>query len=530
MSRVRVIQPRVPVSAPRPVHRAVLIGTPETVRQAREQLALVDQAPEPLGCILVDKAQPRAAGGLPVFGVLADLELAIERQGLNLAIVSLPMAMTDTINAVRATLRKAGIAERFIPPIQDLLSHTPPFSVGLATPATQGSGPSATPRIDISELIGRAPHAIDQASVAKILTGKRVLITGAGGSIGSEIARIVASFNPEQLQLLERAENPLFEIDRQIARKFPTIARRAIMHDVVDSEQTLRLMVDLKPHVVFHAAAHKHVPLMEDHPAHAVNNNLFGTRSIADAALAVGTERFVMVSSDKAVNPTSVMGATKRLAELYIQSLHESSQRMAGRGQSTQFSMVRFGNVIGSAASVLTIWSAQLAEGGPITVTDPRMTRFFMTIPEAAALVIQAGAIEGEEGSKAGVHVLDMGEPLRILDLAKRFVRAHGFEPRVLGWPKDAGPAEAEQIDSQMPTIDIVFTGIRPGEKLYEELWYNAEALRPTPYSGISAWTGAGLSAPDFASMVADLSTVRMGRDRESVLAAIRRHVPEMTG
>jgi FlaA1/EpsC-like NDP-sugar epimerase len=462
---------------------------------------------------------------LPVFGEIKDLEAVIERQGLNLAIVSLPMAMADQINLVRATLRRLGIAERFIPPIQDLLSHTPPFSVGMATPATQAAaGSAATPRMDIAELIGRAPHPIDNAAIGRILTGKRVLITGAGGSIGSEIARIAASFGPEQVHLVERAENPLFEIDRQIARRYPTVVRRAILHDVVESEQTLRLLVDLKPHVVFHAAAHKHVPLMEDHPAHAVNNNLFGTKSIADAAMAVGAERFVMVSSDKAVNPTSVMGATKRLAELYIQALHDASQRMSGARPGTRFSMVRFGNVIGSAASVLTIWSAQLAEGGPITVTDPRMTRFFMTIPEAAALVIQAGAIDREGG--AAVHVLDMGEPIRILDLAQRFVQAHGFEPRVLGWPKDAGPAP-EPAASHLPTIEILFTGMRPGEKLYEELSYGAEELVPTPFSGINGWRG-GAGTPDVAAMIADLSSVRANRDREVVLAAIRRHVPEM--
>ena len=392
--------------------------------------------------------------------------------------------------------------------------------MGLATPATQAAG-TTTGRIDIAELIGRTPHSLDQAAVAQILTGKRVMITGAGGSIGSELARIVAGFGPSQIQLVERAENPLFEIDRQIARRFPTIARRAALHDVVDAEQTLRLLVDLKPQVIFHAAAHKHVPLMEDHPAHAVTNNLFGTKSIADAALAVGCERFVMVSTDKAVNPTSVMGATKRLAELYVQWLHETSRRMHGSGteRATKFSMVRFGNVLGSACSVLTIWSAQLSEGGPVTVTDPRMTRFFMTIPEAATLVIQAAAMDSAGGG-AAVHVLDMGEALPILDLARRFVRAHGFEPRTVG--------EGAAAAGNLPTLDIVFTGIRPGEKLYEELSYTAEHLRATAHPGIRAWAGSD-AAPNAATMIADLSSVRTSGDREAVLAAIRRHVPEMT-
>jgi FlaA1/EpsC-like NDP-sugar epimerase len=505
--------------------RTVLIGTPETVRQAREQLSLLPGSPEPLGCILTDARRPRAAGGLPVFGTLEDLPTAAARQHLSLAVVSLPMAMSETINEVRSMLRRLGIAERFVPPLQDLLAHEPPFAVGMAMQAT---APSVTPgaRLDIASLIGRTPRSLDRGSVSRILTGKRVMITGAGGSIGSELARIVADFEPAELQLLERAENPLFEVDRVIGRRCPTLARRAVLHDVVDGEQTLRLLVDLKPDVVFHAAAHKHVPLMEDHPAHAVNNNLFGTKSIADAAMAVGAERFVMVSTDKAVNPTSVMGATKRLAEVYVQGLHESSRRMMGplAGEDgaggTAFSIVRFGNVLGSACSVLTIWSAQLADGGPITVTDPRMTRFFMTINEAATLVIQAAAIE--HGGAAAVHVLDMGEPISIVELAKRFVRAHGFAPRLAG---EAGAHEPLSL----PAVDIVCTGTRPGEKLHEELSYAAEALRPTSCEGIRAWAGAEGSAGNCASMIADLSSVRTSRDRASVLAAIRRHVPEMT-
>jgi FlaA1/EpsC-like NDP-sugar epimerase len=506
--------------------RAVLIGTPETVRSARDQLALLEGAPEPLGCILVDRHQPRAAGGLPVFGGLDELPDAAGRQNLGLAIVSLPMAMTDTINRVRAELRRLDIQERFLPPLSDLLSQAPPFAVGLGQAATQAASP--VPKIDIASLLGRPARGLDRASVGRVLTGKRVLITGAGGSIGSELARIAASFEPEQVQLLERAENPLFEIDRQIARRFPGLSRRAVLHDVVDAEATLRLLVELAPDVVFHAAAHKHVPLMEDHPALAVSNNLFGTKSIADAALAIGAGRFVMVSTDKAVNPSSVMGATKRLAERYIQYLHESSRRMlSGTGGPTRFSMVRFGNVLGSACSVLTIWSAQLAEGGPITVTDPRMTRYFMTINEAATLVAQAAAIEYGPQDPAAVHVLDMAQPVAILDLARRFVRAHGFEPRVVGWPEAAGRPPEEPAASHLPTIDILFTGIRPGEKLYEELSYSAEALRPTGFDGIRAW--AGLAGSDScAAMIADLSAVRTGRERDAVLAAIRRHVPEM--
>ena len=509
-----------PTAEPKPrltlgaAEKAILIGTAETIAAAADQIALIPDAPRLAGCLLVGK--PAARTGVKVLGAIEDLESAVGESGATMAIVSLPAAMADTIHRVRAELRRLGVEERFIPPVADLLAQAPPFSVGLAGPPAPPAGIAiAPPRIDFAQLIGREPHTIDRASVARILTGKRILITGAGGSIGSELARIVAGFDPEQVQLMERSENALFEIDRQIARRFPALSRRALLHDVVDAEQTLRHLVDLRPHVVFHAAAHKHDPLMEDHPAHAVNNNLFGTKAIADAAQAAGADRFVLVSTDKAVNPTSVMGATKRLAELYIQWLHANS-----RGPScTQFSMVRFGNVLGSACSVLTIWSAQLAEGGPVTVTHPEMTRFFMTIPEAATLVIQAAALEPADGG-AAVHVLDMGEPLRILDLVERFVRAHGFDPRIEGRPAPAGA---------LPPLDIVFTGIRPGEKLYEELAYSAETLRPTGRAGINAWSGAAAPA-SCAAMIADLSAVRHSRDRDPVLAAIRRHLPEMTG
>ncbi|HYE03765.1 MAG TPA: polysaccharide biosynthesis protein, partial [Phycisphaerales bacterium] len=319
------------------------------------------------------------------------------------------------------------------------------------------------------------------------------------------------------LILMERAENALFEIDLQLARRFPDVPRRAILHDVVDAEQTLRHLVQTAPQVVFHAAAHKHVPLMEDHPAHAVTNNLFGTKAIADAAVAVGAERFVLISTDKAVNPTSVMGATKRLAEVYVRWL-------GGRaGTPTRCSMVRFGNVLGSACSVLTIWSQQVAEGGPITVTDPRMTRYFMTIPEAAALVIQSAAIAPDGARGAPVYVLDMGPPVRILDLAERFVRAHGLVPRIVQGPGAAPPSR------DGPAIDIVMTGARPGEKLHEELAYPAEALGGTPFPGINAWAGPAPEGQDplgVTQMVAELSMVRHGQDRAAVLAALRRHVP----
>jgi FlaA1/EpsC-like NDP-sugar epimerase len=494
----------------------VVIGTTETIPTIAAWLAGTPEAPRPIGCIVITEASEGdnasdLIGGLTVLGTLDELASLHSATPISAAIVSLPTGMPAATLKTRARLRQLGIVERFVPTLLDTLGQN------AAKPVS-----AVNPGIDLVELIGRVPYGIDRRAVARVVEGKRVLITGAGGSIGSELCRIAATFKPAQIILMERSENALFEIDRQMARRFPELPRKALLHDVVDADATLRHMVALRPHTILHSAAHKHVPLMEDHPSHAVTNNLFGTKSIADAALAAGAERFVMISSDKAVNPTSVMGATKRLAEMYVQAMNAGQ---TGRlGPKTSFTMVRFGNVLGSACSVLPIWGAQLAEGGPITVTDPRMTRYFMTITEAATLVIQAAAIDAHADTPSPtIFVLDMGEPVKILDLAQRFVRLNGFEPRVLG-PSPAGGLRLAGRD-----IDVVFTGQRPGEKLYEELAYNAEALQPTPYPGIMALAASTHATFDVAGMVAELSGLRGSPDRGAVIEAIRRHVPEMT-
>ncbi len=497
--------------------RVVVIATPQTVGAIAWQAGTLPSPP--IGWVQVGGAAPARAEVVRL-GSIEDLPSILRAQRVTLAIVTLPAAMTEVIRRVRGTLRQAGVGERFVPPLEELLRREPPYMVGLAGEAPSLASPGAS-RVDLADLMGRAPASVDREAIAQILRGKRVLITGAGGSIGSELARLAADFEPEQVQLMERSENALFEIDAQLARRQPGVSRRAVLHDVVDPDQTLRLLVELRPHVVFHAAAHKHVPLMEDHPSHAVTNNLFGTKSIADASVAVEAERFVMVSTDKAVNPRSVMGATKRLAELYVQSLRGASLRRPGGTSPTRLSMVRFGNVIGSSCSVLTIWSAQLAEGGPLTVTDPRMTRYFMTIPEAAALVLQAGALDSGPDDGAGVFVLDMDEPILITDLARRFARAHGFEPVERG--------ETLPGPGSLPRVELVYTGARPGEKIHEELAYAAEHLRPTRFPRVNAWIGAS-DTTNPSAMIADLSRVRQASDRASVVDAIRRHVPEWAG
>ena len=339
-------------------------------------------------------------------------------------------------------------------------------------------GAGASPvAIDPQVLLDRDPRPIDEDVVGAAIAGKTVLITGAGGSIGSELARRVASLGPARLVLVERAENPLFDVDGQIAAAFPDLAREAVLHDVTRRRPTRDLLARLSPDFVLHAAAHKHVPMMEDHPAEAVENNLYGTRSIADAAQDAGAERFVMISTDKAVRPSSVMGASKRLAELYVQGLAAQSD--------TRFAMVRFGNVLGSACSVLPIWSGQVARGGPLTITDPGMTRYFMTIPEAAGLVLQAGV--GATGGE--VFLLDMGRPVRIVDLAERFLAVQGFEPGV--------------------DVELKFTGARPGEKLHEELAYADEESASTPHPSIRVWRGAPPSPASITQIMARFDRLR---------------------
>jgi len=512
-----------PSIAPWP--RAVVIGTPETSLQAVRLLETVANAPPVLGCVLVSPHAAIAPPGVPLLGTLEDLPTIRRTLGASLAIVSLPSAMAETIASVRARLAELGMAERFVPPLQDLLTLRPPFAVGLGAAGSPTTGLAMGGRIDEQSLIGRPAREIDPALLERVVSQKRVLITGAGGSIGSELARLAARFQPSRLVLMDRSENALFEIDRRVSRWAPSVERRAVLHDVVDADETLRLLLDARPHVVLHAAAHKHVPLMEDHPALAVSNNLFGTKSIADAAIAAGVDRFVMISTDKAVNPSSVMGATKRLAEIYVQHLARAAHRLRGPDRpGSRASVVRFGNVLGSACSVLTIWAAQLAEGGPLTVTDPEMTRYFMTIPEAAALVMQSAALE-DPGADPGapVYVLDMGEPVRILDLARRFVRAHGFEPDIQA-PFDPTDEHADPKGAG-PSMPIRFTGARPGEKLHEELAHASESLEPTKLPGVRVWTGAPAEPAAVDAMITELDAARHGAERENITRTLTEHL-----
>ncbi len=475
------------VTLPRSV---LLIGTAGSCAQLAEQLSLLETPPQILGDVHTDD---RAA--------MARLEDTLVELKPDAALISLPAALAAQVTTIRTRLRRAGVPDRFMPLLEDQLL---------------GVGPRSQFEVDVAALIDRPPREIDEGSIHDLIAGRCVLITGAGGSIGSELARCVASFGPSRLVMIERSENALFEIDRQIARACPGLDRRAVLHDVVDAAGTLTHCRDHRPAVIFHAAAHKHVPMMEDHPGAAVENNLFGTKAIADAAHHCGAERFVMISTDKAVNPSSIMGATKRLAELYVQHRRRESD--------TRFSMVRFGNVLGSSGSVLTIWGRQLRDGGPLTVTHRDMTRYFMTIPEAAALVIQSAVLIDPAGDAGEVFLLDMGEPVKIADLAARFVEAHGLTPVFVEGEATAGESRA----ADPSVMRIVVTGPRPGEKLHEVLAFDAEAMQRTRHPDINIWK---LPTPDpryIEEMTSSLSPMRRPRTARELAAEIRRLLPEM--
>jgi FlaA1/EpsC-like NDP-sugar epimerase len=349
--------------------------------------------------------------------------------------------------------------------------------------------------VELEDLLGREPVKLDLSRIEAFLRGKRVLVTGAGGSIGSEICRQVARFQPKKIVLFENAETPLFQIERELRTKFPDLRIVPIIGDIRFKARVEAIFDEFLPEVVFHAAAYKHVPMMECNPAEAANNNVRGTRIIADAAHRFGSERFVMISTDKAVNPTNVMGASKRAAELYVQALAKRSR--------TSFVTVRFGNVLGSNGSVIPIFKEQIAKGGPVTVTDPEVTRFFMTIPEASQLVLQAGSM----GKGGEIFLLDMGEPVKIVKLAEELIQLSGYRP--------------------YEDIEIAFTGLRPGEKLYEELLLAGEGVQSTCHEKIMVAKAAECDEAVLVRQIEELYQLARLLDLDGVVAKLKEMVPE---
>ncbi|WP_417452245.1 polysaccharide biosynthesis protein [Kiloniella sp.] len=362
--------------------------------------------------------------------------------------------------------------------------------------------------IAIEDLLGRQQAKLDRPAMAKLISGKRVLITGCGGSIGSELSRQIASFTPSHIILLDSSEFNLYSIDMELSEDYPELERDAVLGDVRDQSRLNQIFDRFKPELVFHAAALKHVPLVEANPIEGIHTNVIGTKNTADACRRVGVQTMVLISTDKAINPPNIMGASKRLAESYCQTMD-----LAGKQENkTRFVTVRFGNVLGSTGSVVPLFERQLKSGGPLTVTHPDITRYFMTIKEAVELVLQTmtlgAAMAREDAGK--IYVLDMGDPVKIADLAKQVIRLGGFEPE-----KD---------------IKIQYTGLRPGEKLYEELFHETEPLLPTTHGSLKLATPR-ITDRDILNRDLDhLSTLIDQRDRERVIEQLCHLVPEYNG
>ncbi|MBK4765744.1 short-chain dehydrogenase [Enterococcus faecium] len=378
--------------------------------------------------------------GKKVLGALKDIPVLIEKYDIQMVTIAIPSLSRKKLRRIFELVESARVKVNTMPSIEELASGK--ISV------------SKLKTIDVVDLLGRDEVKLDIESIKDQITDKVILVTGAGGSIGSEICRQIIQFNPAKLLLLGHGENSIYLIDRELRTHHQNCPTEIvpIIADIQDREKINEIMEQYHPDIVYHAAAHKHVPLMEYNPKEAVKNNIFGTKNVAEAAKAAKVKNFVMVSTDKANNPPNVMGSTKRIAEMIVTGLNEEG--------CTKFSAVRFGNVLGSRGSVIPVFREQIAQGGPITVTDFRMTRYFMTIPEASRLVIQSGAL-----AKGGeIFILDMSEPVKIVDLAKNMIRLSGY-------------SEDE--------IEIIETGIRPGEKLYEELLLDKERNDEAVYEKI---------------------------------------------
>ena len=359
--------------------------------------------------------------------------------------------------------------------------------------------------VAVEDLLGRPQTALDRGAMAGLIEGKRVLVTGAGGSIGSELVRQICDFKPAEIGLLDHSELALYTIDRETALGWPDIRRQSVIADVCDRERIAQVFDRLRPELVFHAAALKHVPLVEINVVEGATTNIAGTVNVADICVETGVSAMVLISTDKAVNPTSIMGASKRIAESYCQAL----DLKRGDGNGARFVTVRFGNVLGSTGSVVPLFQKQLAEGGPLTVTHPDMTRYFMTVREAVELVLQASALgHGGNGRQDGkIFVLDMGEPIRIMDLAEQMIRLAGLKPG-----KD---------------IRIDITGIRPGEKLYEEVFHGAEPPVATECPGVLLAAPRAGSLDDLSPALDELAQACREDDEERVIAIIQKLVPE---
>jgi FlaA1/EpsC-like NDP-sugar epimerase len=421
---------------------------------------------------------------IPVLGTVDQLPKIAVKHNIEEIAIAMPSVSRQQLRHVIQICEGTKIRFRTVPSITDIASGK--FKV------------SQIRDVDINDLLGREAVQLDLDMIEKYAKDKVILVTGAGGSIGSEMCRQLCIFKPKLLLLVEQAENPLFHIEQELHAKFPDVPMTSFICDITDIARVEGIFLKYRPEVVIHAAAHKHVPLMELNPGEAIKNNVVGTSVVADAADKFGITNFVMISTDKAVNPTSIMGSSKRIAEMYIQDLNRSSK--------THFVTVRFGNVLGSNGSVVPIFKKQIDEGGPVTVTHPEMKRYFMTIPEASQLVLQAATM----GQGGEIFVLDMGEPVKIVDLARELITLSGFKPGT--------------------DIEISFTGPRPGEKLFEELSIKGEDMQTTRHPKINIWKNIPIDREKLRSSIDQLVQAAKTQDYDVIVRKIKDLVPEYIG
>jgi FlaA1/EpsC-like NDP-sugar epimerase len=468
--------------------RTLIIGAGDAaaqlIRQARldplsgiRPVGLVDDNPTKLNILL---------HGVPVLGTTRDLDRLVVKHRIELLVVAIAAATREEMRRIAERCAGVKVEFKIVPSLLELMD-------GKARLSQLRS-------VSVEDLLGRPSVRLDLSRVDRDLHGKVILITGAAGSIGSELARQVAAFGPARLILLEQAESPLFFIEQEISQTHPELEVVPIIADVTDSRRVERVLADFRPATVFHAAAYKHVPMMETNLEEAVRNNVMGTFNLARSAIRHQVGRFVLISTDKAVRPSSVMGASKRVAERIVLGCPEF------RRSPTDFRAVRFGNVLGSQGSVIPVFRHQIANGGPVTVTHPEMQRYFMTIPEAVQLVLEASAMPEAEGR---ISMLDMGEPVRILEMAENLIRFSGLEPY-----------------TEMP---IIFTGVRPGEKLNEDLMSEVELAIPTSVEKVRVVQTDETDEAAIRDGLAALDAALEASDRDQLLDALCALVPECT-
>jgi len=465
--------------------RALIVGAGSAGEMlVRDLLANVDSDYVPI--VFVDDNHgkyKREIRGIRVAGTVEQIPELIERWNIETVLIAVPSASDQQMRRIVEICENCSVDFQTLPSVKELLS-------GAVTTANLRS-------VSIEDILGRTPVKLDWPGIKNHLHDKVILVTGGGGSIGSELCKQLARAQPRKLIVFDQCEFNLYKVNADLNRLFPELSHQAVLGDVADPVAVQQLIAGQKPEIVFHAAAYKHVPLLENQIREAVHNNLIGTKILAEAAIAAGVARFVLISTDKAVNPTNVMGATKRAAEILCQNLNQTG--------STRFTTVRFGNVLDSAGSVVPLFREQIKAGGPITVTHPDITRYFMTIPEACQLIMQAETI----GQGGEVFVLDMGEPVKITYLAEQMIRLSGKVPN-----KD---------------IAIKIVGLRPGEKLYEELFHDQEQLMATSHAKLRLAKARLYDSVEWAKQIEDLQKQCQSYDNQQLLAGLKQLVPEFT-